>query len=213
MSFLMPQQVLTSALELIINQALTLNINDNHTLHDLNEKSLSVSLTEVGFPLCFIVADQKILVGSVDDKNYADCSLGTSLKTLWQLKQEQQITELIKQDKLTVEGDIKVAQQFVGLFEDIDIDWQSELAKHIGDIPTYQLSQLFGLVKQKVDFATSQIPADASEWLIHEKRLMVTDSELQIFHQAVNQTAENVNHLEAKVQQLNAKITELGLQK
>lgn len=208
MSFLMPQQALSSAIEKIINQALSLNYNPNTKLTILEGKSLSVLLHELGFTLCFNVCNEQILVTSIiDHKNNCDCKIDTSLSTLWQLKQEQQLTSLIKQDKLDLQGDIKIAQQFAALFENIDIDWQSELAKHIGDVATYKLSQSFNALKNKATFAKTQIQADASEWLIHEKRLIVTQAELTEFYQAVHITNLDVDKLSTRIEKLTQALT------
>lgn len=211
MSFFMPPQVLSSALETILNQGLKRNLNNNDGLHNLVNKQLLILLTELSFPLAISVTkineQYKLLVTSPSaNENCADCTISTSVKSLWQLKKTQQLTELIKQDQLNIDGDIKIAQQFVGIFEAIDIDWQSELAKQIGDIPTYQLTQLVDKVKTKVGFAASQIPADASEWLIHEKKLVVPNSELLQFHQAVKETEIATEALAVKIKQLTENI-------
>lgn len=205
----MSQQVLCSALEKIIKQALALNIKANTALTTLNEKSLTIVLAELGFPITLTVINHSILVNADDTINASpnNCIISTSLQTLWQLKQEQQLTELIKQDKLDLQGDIKIAQQFASLFENIDIDWQSELAKHIGDIPTYQLSRVVGLVQKKATFAARQISSDAGEWLIHEKRLLVTNTELSQFNQAVDKTSQAVEQLSQRINQLSNKLS------
>ncbi len=228
MSMLMTQQFLSAALEIIINQALSLNMNNN-TLHTLKEKTLSVYLDELGFSLLFHINDSTQYANSevnqvktaryinvlthngnndISDELVSDCSIRTSLKTLWQLKQEQQLTELIKKNKLDLQGDIKVAQQFASIVDNINIDWQSELAKHIGDIPTYQLGQFGQWLKSKGEFATSQISADASEWLIHEKHLLVTQYELNRFHQSVTTLDNDTKNLTERLARLTALINQ-----
>ena len=205
----MPQQVLCSALEKILNQTLALNINDNLMLSVLNEKSLTIMLAELGFPLTITVINNALLVNTYNttDESIHHCTINTSLQTLWQLKQQQQLTELIKQDKLDLQGDIKIAQQYANLFENIDIDWQSELAKHIGDIATYQLSQGLQRFQNKAKFAAHQIPSDASEWLIHEKRLLVTKTEISKFNQSVNDISQAVEQLNQRINSLSNKLS------
>ena len=97
------QQTLCSTLEFAINQALALNINDNNVLDSLEQKTLTIILTELGFPLSFSINENKILVTSLTERS--DCTIKTSVSTLLELKKEQQITELIKQEKLDVQGD------------------------------------------------------------------------------------------------------------
>jgi ubiquinone biosynthesis protein UbiJ len=194
------QQTLCSTVEFAVNQALALNINGGNVLSALEEKTLTLVLTELGFPLSFSINENNILVTSLTERS--DCTIKTSVKTLLELKKEQQITELIKQEKLDVQGDIKVAQLFANITESLEIDWQSELAKHIGDIPTYKLSQFGKNLAKKFNFATQQIQADASEWLVHEKRLVVTSSQINNFSQQVIDIARQTDVISERIQKL-----------
>lgn len=178
------QQLLCSVLESIVNKAIAVSLNGSQSLYTLEQKNLVVHLAELGFPLSFIVNNGKILVTSLGEN--PDCGIHTSIKTLVAFKKEQQLTDLIKQDKLDIAGDIKVAQQFANVAETLDIDWQSELAKYIGDIPTYKLTQWGKKVADKLGFAAKQIQADSTEWLVHEKRLVVTSSQIAAFNLQVS---------------------------
>jgi len=184
---------------------LALNVDDLGALLPLEQKTLTVQLAELAFPLSFSVDQQQILVTSLTERS--DCQLTSSIASLIALQKEQQITELIKQDKLELSGDIKVAQQFSALFENLAIDWQSELAVHIGDIPTYKLSQFSLWLGDKVKFATKQISADASEWLVHEKRLVVTRSQINSFNRQVTTIDDEVQSLQARVERLADKLS------
>lgn len=181
----MYQQLLCSVLEAVINKALGLSLHGTQALNVLEQKNLVVHLTELGFPLSFIVNNSKVLVTSLSEE--PDCAIHTSIKTLVELKNKQQLTDLIKQDKLDIVGDIKIAQHFANVAETLDIDWQSELAKHIGDIPTYKLTQFSQKMAGKLGFAAKQIQADSTEWLVHEKRLVVTSSQIASFNLQVSE--------------------------
>ena len=202
-SSLMISQTLTSALEIAINKILTLN-TANASLEKLAQKTLTLELAELGFPLSFTACNttehQNIVVTTLTE--HSDCTIKTSIGTLRELKAEQQITELIKQEKLDLTGDIKVAQQFASFAENIDIDWQSELANHIGDVPTHKLLQLSKRVSEKVQFAAKQIKADASEYIVHEKRLAVTRSQVEYFNQQVIEVSNQVDDLNHRISQL-----------
>ncbi|MDG1752377.1 MAG: SCP2 sterol-binding domain-containing protein [Thalassotalea sp.] len=204
MSQIMHQQALCSVLEKILNKALSLNINGTQGLAVLEQKTLTIYLAELNFPLSFSINQQAILVTTLTERS--DCQLKSSIASLVELQKEQQLTELIKQDKLDISGDIKVVQQFAAVFENLSIDWQSELAEHIGDIPTYKLSQLASWLNNKIKFATEQIQADASEWLVHEKRLVVTHSQIAAFNQQVTDIADEVVNIEQRMANLMTKI-------
>ena len=118
------------------------------------------------------------------------------------MKEEQQLTALIKQGELDIDGDIKVAQQFANIAENLEIDWQTELAKHIGDIATYKLVQLVSGLGSKLNFFGKTVQADASEWLVHEKKWVVPYQQVNQFGQQVEQVSNAVNQLSQRVEHL-----------
>jgi ubiquinone biosynthesis protein UbiJ len=207
MNTFMQQQVLCSGLERLVNKALALNLQGTQGLDKLEQKTLSIHLQEIGFPLSFTVSAQTVLINTLIE--HTDCTINTSVNTLLLLKKEQQLTELIKQDKLDISGDIKVAQTFAHIAETLNIDWQSELAKHIGDIPTYKLTQTGKSIGSKLKFAAQQIQADASEWLVHEKKLVVTSSQISHFNQQVCDIEKQVEQLVQQTEILLKKNTSL----
>jgi ubiquinone biosynthesis protein UbiJ len=201
-------QTLTAGLEIIINKVLTLK-SAFFSFDKLAHKTLTIALSELDFPLSFTVVPTKesrfntmnVLVTSLTA--HTDCTITTSIKTLIELQTQKKLTELIKQDKLDVTGDIKVAQQFASLAETLNIDWQSELATHIGDIPTHKLTQLGKKVSDKFHFTAQQIKADASEYLVHEQRVVVTKSQIELFNQAVADIDAQTQTLEARIARLS----------
>ena len=193
------QQAFTSSVELLINKVLSLNTG-KIDLKKLEQKTLTIILSELNFPISLSVNNNKIIVSGLIER--ADCTVNTSIKTLQKLKAEQQLTELIKQNKLDLTGDIKVAQQFTHLAESLNIDWQSELAAHIGDLPTHKLMQLGKRVADKFQFASNQIKADASEYIVHEKRLVVTRSQIEHFNQQVSQVSDHVDKISTRIEAL-----------
>lgn len=200
----MLQQAFTSSVELLINKVLSLNTS-KVDLKKLEQKTLTVILSELSFPISLSVDNNKVIVSGLTER--ADCTINTSIKTLQELKAEQQLTELIKQDKLDLTGDIKVAQQFANLAENLNIDWQSELATHIGDVPTHKLAQLGKQISEKLQFAANQIKADASEYIVHEKRLVVTQSQIVHFNQQVSQLSNQVDDISKRIEVLTKGIS------
>jgi ubiquinone biosynthesis protein UbiJ len=193
------QQAFTSSVELLINKVISLN-TDPVDLKKLEQKTLTIVLAEINFPISFTVNNNKIIVSTLTER--ADCTVKTSINTLQKLKAEQQLTDLIKQNKLDLTGDIKVAQQFMQLAESLNIDWESELATHIGDLPTHKLIKLGKQVTSKLQFASKQIQADASEYIVHEQRLVVTRSQVDKFNQEVKQVSQYVDDISQRIDAL-----------
>jgi len=202
---LLPQAV-TAALELIINKALALNNNTSVSFSAVAQKTLTLKLAELSFPLSFSVnSSSKPVVATVSTlAEQSDCSIQTSLYTLKKLKDNQSLTQLIKQDELDVSGDLKVAQQFANIAQSLEIDWQSELANHLGDVPTHKLLQFGNKVTKSFSNKSKQLEADFTEYVVHEKRLVVSKSQIKAFNQRTKEIANDVSAISKRVDKLIA---------
>ncbi|PKG85132.1 hypothetical protein CXF85_05865 [Colwellia sp. 75C3] len=205
--FLLPQ-VATATLELIINKALALNNNKSVSFAAVAQKTLTLELAELPFTLCFTVntSASKTVVIVRSRSEFSDCTINTSLNTLNKLKANQSLTQLIKQDELDVTGDIKIAQQFANIAQSLEIDWQTELAKHLGDVPTHKLLQFGNKITKSLVGKGKQLEADIGEYLVHEKRLVVTNSQINAFNQKTKEVASKVDTLSARIDKLVANI-------
>jgi ubiquinone biosynthesis protein UbiJ len=208
-SLLLPQLV-TAVLEIIMNEALRLNNNKGVSFIGITQKTLTLVLAELSFPLCFMVNSSinstEIIVRAQDE--HSDCTINTSMNTLKKLKAHQSFTELIKQDELNVTGDIKIAQQFANIIQSLEIDWQTELAKHLGDVPTHKLLQFGNKMTQSLSAKGKQLEADISEYLVYEKRLVVTSSQINIFNQQTKEASVKVDTLSMRIDKLATEIAE-----
>jgi ubiquinone biosynthesis protein UbiJ len=55
-----------------------------------------------------------------------------------QLMQGEDLTELLRQDKIIIHGDVKTAQLLVDLLQQVEFDFEEELSKFTGDIVAHQ---------------------------------------------------------------------------
>lgn len=196
----MYQQILCSLIEKIANGVVNKAEIERSVLASLEQKTLSLELRELGFPICCSVNEQRFVITGVVERS--DCTISTDIKSLKLLQKEQQLTELIRQEQLDIKGDMKVAQQFAQLAESFHFDWGKELSNHIGDVPAYKIEQLQAWLASRVNFTREQIKSDASEWLIHEKHLLVTLPELSYFSQQVQSVKTDLATLEQRIAKL-----------
>lgn len=202
-SLLLPQAA-TATVELIINKALALNNNKLVSFAEISQKTLTLKLAELSFPLSFTVnsGSSSTVISVRTHVESSDCTIKTSISTLKKLKANQSLTQLIKQDELDVNGDIKIAQQFANIAQSLAIDWQSELARHLGDIPTHKLLHFGNKITKSISATSKKIEADISEYLVHEKRLVVTASQIAAFNQQTKDIASKVDTLSTRIDKL-----------
>lgn len=197
---LLSKQVLTAMLEIIINKALSLDPKINTTLATVNNKNITILLSELGFPITLQVHQHEVTV--IASKLSTDCVIQTSLKTLPKLTQAELLTSLIKTGELDIIGDPKLAQQFASIFEQLNIDWEQQIAERIGDVPAFKLGKINKAILAKLSFANEQISQDASEYLLHEQRILVTKTDINHFNQQVTDVAQAVDKLANRLKTL-----------
>ncbi|MDN3652387.1 SCP2 sterol-binding domain-containing protein [Thalassotalea ponticola] len=195
---LMPKQAATALLERLVNAVLADEPLVVNQLSALDNRSLTLLVNEIGFPLTFHVSQGHISV--IANKLNDDCLIATNMQTLAKLKNLELLTSLIKSGELDIIGDVKVAQQFASIKDSLSLDWQSKLAVYIGDVPTHQTVKLVNWLASKLHFAKQQISEDASEFLLHEAKLVVSTSDVAYFNQQVTQLQQQTAQLAQRVQ-------------
>lgn len=202
---LMPKQAFCAFVEIIANKALSLDDNAEKILQPLQQKSLTLLIDEFEFPLTILIDRGKLSI--IACKLSTDCVIQTSVKALPKLKQGDQITSLIKSGELDIVGDVKIAQQFAAVAETLNIDWQQQLALRIGDVPAFKLSKFGQFIIKKLTFAKQQIDQDSTEYLLHEKQLLVTGSKINQFNQQVVELEQQVDTLTQQFNKLASKLS------
>ncbi len=136
----MPFEPLVTA---VIETTLNTLINDDpelgRRLSRLKGQAIQVHLKEVNKTLTFIFSQQIDVLANYEGE--PDCYLSLNLSVLPELRDQSNITKLIKQDKLVLEGDIQLAQKFSQLMTDCKPDVEEWLSRLTGDVVAHTLVQ------------------------------------------------------------------------
>ncbi|MFE8101410.1 SCP2 domain-containing protein [Brenneria goodwinii] len=132
--------VLTATLETALNQLLFRDRSMKAARQRLHGKTLQIELAELDVPLVLIFNEHRLdVVSQWEDR--ADCQLKTRLAVLMKLRDRQHLSSLMRSGDLIIEGDIQVAQQFIGLLDLAEFDPAEWLAPYVGDIVAQGVSQ------------------------------------------------------------------------
>lgn len=217
-------QIFTAAIESAANQALKWSFNNEALLAPLADKSCIIYVQELESALIFRFTSTDLSVGADVDGLYAtipdeesdtvlqenECWVSVSIFALDKLKQNNQMTKLIKSGKLDFSGDLLILQSLSRLFDKIDIDFEEVLSQYIGDAAAYQINT------SAKKFATSFVAKMASftqtlaDAALDEKPIGVRPIMLLNFSDEVNQLRAGVDRLEAKLMQSEAKYLSLS---
>jgi ubiquinone biosynthesis accessory factor UbiJ len=212
-------QLMTSGIELAMNQLLKLDEDSQQRLKKLSGKSLQVTIKELPWPLLFSFSEQidvrAVMPSDMDlepTTETVDCLIELNLETLPKLRDSSQLTQLIQQKQLNLIGDIYVAQTFSALLKDLDIDWEEQLSGYTGDVVAHQT---FASMRTLFDTAKTQIEQGAielGERLTQSDSIAVKPSEMFEFSKNVSELRSDTERLSARLALLEqAKKADTGL--
>ncbi|MCS5586755.1 MAG: SCP2 sterol-binding domain-containing protein [Gammaproteobacteria bacterium] len=126
----------------VLEQALNYLIDQGDAdLSALNGKTLYFALEDLPLDVNFVCTNDRIFV-TTDTSAGADVDIKLKSSVFLALFQGEDLTELLRQDKIIIHGDVKTAQLLVDLLQQIDIDLEEALSKYTGDIIAHQVGKL-----------------------------------------------------------------------
>lgn len=147
----MIQKFQTVVLEKILNHLLAAHQMD---ISALEGKTIHFSLQDLPMDVGFICTNARIFVSSNTNKT-PDVDIKLQLESFLALLRGQDLTDLLKQDKIVIHGDVKMAQLLVDLFQQVSFDFEEVLSKYTGDIVAHQVG------KSVKKFKDAESPLDA----------------------------------------------------
>ena len=184
-----------------LNRLLTLDPSYQSALSPLDGKVISIEVTGILSQrfFCFSNSDITLLENMGEA---ADCALTVTPSALVQLRDSHQFSELIKTEQLTINGDIKLAQQFSALLTELNIDIEELLSHKLGDPLAHTLVYASGQLSNFIKTKSKQLAADFSEVATHEWPLAANKQALNIWSQQVAELENDINVLELRIEQL-----------
>lgn len=194
----------TGAIESIINRLIKDDADYVRQLQRLKGKVIQFQVRELNKTFTFVFSHQVDVLAAYEGQ--ADCFLSLSLATLPQLKDSSNITQLIKQDKLVLEGDIQLAQKFSQLMTDVKPDIEEWLSRVTGDVIAHtavrQMKAFDAMIRRQYQ-RQSRMFAEA---VTEEWRLAVGPLESAHFCDEVDQLAADTDKLIARLDALSGRL-------
>lgn len=193
--------LLTGVLETSLNSLLFRDRSMKAARQRLAGKVLRIELQEFASPLVLIFSEQRVdVLGQSEDS--ADCTVQTRIPVLLKLRDRQQLSPLMRNGELIVDGDIQVVQQLVGLLDLAEWDPAEWLAPYVGDIAAQGITQVLakggGLLKAGLQRQQQYV----AETLTEEWRLAPGPLEVVWFNEEVDAVARSVDALLARLEKL-----------
>lgn len=181
-------EAIAKAIEHIINHYLALDPFSVEKLPALSNKVVEINVTDWHLSFFLVFQDKHIQVLS----HYEATPDAIIRSPSW---------KFFKSD-LIIEGDSQLAYEVHRLLKSVDIDWEEQLSKYIGDIPAHSIvtatQHLYSFIKKNVE----NMRLNLIEYFQFEKELSPSKKALDEFADDVMKLEMDVERLEAKVKRL-----------
>lgn len=192
--------LVTAAIETTLNTLIKDDPQLVRRMARLKGQVIQVEMKELGKRLTFVFSQQVDVLAQYE--GVPDCFLSLNLTVLPELREQSNITRLIKQDKLELEGDIQLSQNFAKLLTDAKPDIEEWLSRLTGDVVAHTLvsgvKQSLGWLQKSGQNKQNQLAQVLTEeWLIAPAPL-----EIAHFCDQVDDISKQYAELEIRFQRL-----------
>lgn len=194
-------QAATALIEKSINTLVALDEQSAQSLNRLSGRRLLIYVKDLDQYFLLAFSSQvQLLLGEADSDN--DCFLSLSMDSIPSLMKNQHLTQLIKQDKLDIEGDLHLAQDVANLFLKLEIDWEEKLSAYTGDVAANQIFKMAKSARKQLSSQGEKIRRVMSEGALEEKKIAAPAL-------AVAHYSDQVNELRASLARLDKRLGRL----
>jgi ubiquinone biosynthesis protein UbiJ len=139
-----------------------------------------------------------------------DCLIrGTPLGLARMLMSERKETQIIK-GEVEIIGDTGLGHAFSRALAGLDVDWEEQLAKVIGDPFAHQVGTRVRAAGRWGQKTTDTLTMDLQEYLQEEAKLLPTRYEIEAFLSRVDILRDDMERVEARIERLTRQIEGSG---
>ena len=106
---------------------------------------------------------------------------------------------------VTISGDLKLGRKFNKLLASLDIDWEEQLSKVMGDMAAHTLGNISRSIFSWKKRNRDSMKMNVGEYLQEEVHYLPSKSETEIFLQDVDSLRNNISRFEARLKKLEEK--------
>ena len=167
-------------------------------------KVLRIELKEFSSPLVLVFSERQVdVLGAWEGE--ADCTVITRVSVLPQLRNRQQLTALIRNNDLEVQGDLQVVQNLVSLADLAEFDPAELLAPYTGDIAAEGVSKFLRGGAKFVQHGLARQQRYVAETLTEEWRLAPGALEIAWFAEETMAVERELAALTKRLEKLEGK--------
>jgi ubiquinone biosynthesis protein UbiJ len=197
---------LVGAGEGIVNAVLALDAEGAARLAKVQGQVLRVDLVGFGTRIYVVPGDARLLLFSAYEA-VPDCVVRGSPLALLNMALAEHREDAVFAGTIQIDGDNRLAQTLGEVFRGLDIDWEEQLSKLLGDTLAHKLVQRARASGHWAERSGGIARENLREYLQEEVAVVPSRQELDDFLAAVDILRDDVERLAARVERLERQRT------
>ncbi len=197
----MIKSFLLQPIEKALNRYLALDPESHQRLHGLEGKTITIHLEALQQYFQLTIHEKTIRVTAGETLPAEIKIRGTPLNLL-SLALSRDKKNHFFTETVAIEGNAELGQQIIDLFDQLEIDWEEQLAGWVGDFPAHQLGRLAQKFLAWGQEAKTSLTQNLNEYVHEEKPWFPPAAALADFLSEVDDLRLDLDRLEARVKQL-----------
>ncbi len=197
----------TEQLERAANLALDYAPLTRMQLTKLRGKTFALELQRPHFPLLVEVGRRTLRFQSNWEGDVDVTVRGPAFALLRQINRNEQTPAALMAQGIEIEGDQELAQQFLAILKDLDLDLETALGDLIGDMAAHQISEVaragFSFLRNTAKAMLNQ----SRHLVVEERKLVIKRREFQRFEDDVDGLRQDTERLQARLNKLKKNLS------
>ncbi|MBV4531777.1 SCP2 sterol-binding domain-containing protein [Pseudomonas sp. SWRI107] len=184
-----------------INHVLRMDSTALPRLAALEGKVVEIDCLQPALKL-FVLPDDQGLMLAAHWEGGVDCTLRAPAGRLAQLALAGDKTAVLHSPQVQLHGDTAVLLDLFGILQDLDLDWEYELQRWLGPVPTALLAGHLRLRARWSRQGLTRFSQNLSEYLAEESRTLVGKREAEAAFSELDALKVDIERLEARMRRL-----------
>lgn len=198
MSLALLQSAMLLPLELAVNQLLALDASSTRKLAALEGGTLAVLMKQPTAEVFITINSGKLRLTPRFEGETTATLIGPATALAALLLKREPISGL-HNTGIELRGNTAFAQSLQGVLLESRIDWEYQLSRVLGDIPTRLVADGIHKSQHYLQRAAQRINRDISDFVLEEGRLVPAADELEKFYADVQALVLRLDRLDARV--------------
>lgn len=182
-----------------INGLLSLDDRTRERLAGLHGRCIAIELTGAGLTLFFAPGHDGRLQVLGEVEHEPDCRLSGSPFDLLRASDRDAGPAQLFAGRVRIDGDTRIAQRFSEALGDLDIDWEEQLSRLVGDIAAHEIGRGARTARAEAARIARSSSTNLADYLTEEARLLPHRFEVEAWMDDVDRLRDDVDRLAARL--------------